>query len=156
MGIATSLEDQVRILSNIKDGLNYGDLLYTINAFDKMQVRTEFPITRVDSRENNEMLIIYSLGLDNNHFKQEFIYNEKTKCRELNLILKCPITINFKKLGTKIEFDGLEKINVYNHRRDSYELISEKLKSVGMELKFLYLNDTNAKIPLIGYLSTVA
>lgn len=156
IGIGTSLEDQVRILSNIKDGMNYGDLLYTSCAYDRESIRTEFPLSKVDSRDNNEMLIIYALGVEDTHFKREFKFNPDTGCRELNLILKYPLTINFKENGAMIRFSGNEKINVYNHRRDSFELISEKMKLVGLELKFLYLNDTSPILPEISYLASVA
>ncbi len=155
IGIGTSLEDQVRILSNIKDGMNYGDLLYASCAYDKESIRTIFPLSRVDSRDNNEMLIIYALGIEDAHFKREFKYNEVTKCRELNLVLKYPVTIRFEKTGAVIKLDGNETINVYNHRRDNFELISEKMKLTGMELKFMYLNDTATKLPEISYLASV-
>ena len=156
IGIGTSLEDQLRILSNIKDGMTYGDLLYTSCAYDKPSIRTIFPLSKVDSRENTEMLIVYALGLDDYHFTREFQFNEQIGCRQLNLILKYAITITFNDLGLSLELKKGDKINVYTHRRDSLELISEKTKLTGMELKFVYLNDTTDKIPEITYLASVA
>ena len=157
IGNYPSLLDQVRILSNIRDGMSNQDFLYISNTFDREELRTVFPLERVDSEDALVLTVVHALGLDDYTFKRDFEYNPNTSARELNLSLKYVTKVIFNKLGIELYFNPGDKINVWSHRRDTHEFISEKLLRSKLELQFLYLNtEKNIKVPKICYLATVA
>ena len=156
IGNYPSLLNQVRILSNIRDGMSSQDFLYVTNAFDREDLRTVFPLEKVNPEDTNEITVAYTLGLNEYMFKREFKYNPETEARELNLVLRYATKVIFEKLNIELHFNAGDVINVWNHKRDNHNFISEKLLRSHLELKFLYMNyGDHIRIPEICYLVTV-
>jgi uncharacterized SAM-dependent methyltransferase len=143
LGIFGEEQKQVRILQNIKDGMDPNDLLIISNAVDTVKNRTEFPAFQ-NGKGANELLLNLPaiLGIKDYMYKVDLNYNDQLGLREYNLLLKNSLKIIFKENNTTVEFDALEKINIWKHKRDSFELIASKVDNANMGLKTIYLHDS--------------
>jgi uncharacterized SAM-dependent methyltransferase len=140
------MENQVRTLLNIKDAMLPDDILIIDNAYDTLLNRASFAVSQ--SKEYNDCLLFVStlLGIEEAFYEQEFKYNEATQMREYNLILNRNLNIHFKKYNIIAELKKGQRINVWKHRRDTFEFISENIKQAGMELQFIAKHPTDPEV----------
>ncbi|MEI6728199.1 MAG: L-histidine N(alpha)-methyltransferase [bacterium] len=143
MGI---MENQVRFFLNVKDAMLPNDYLIIDNALDILTNRTVFPVSQSEAYDNMMLYIARLLGIDDEYFEKEFRYNEQTAMREYNLILNRNLNIHFKKFNIIVELKKGQRINVWKHRRDTFEFISDKIKQAGMELQFIAKHPTDPEV----------
>ena len=152
LGNAGSLESQIRIIQNIKDGMSPNDLLFVGTTFDAEYNRTTFSETLRNSEDNLFLNIIHKLGIESYMYKKEFKYDTETHIKECNLVLNYRTKVIFKNLDKEIVFEAGEKINVFRLKLDSFDFVSKKMSKADMELKYIYRHDNK---PAIYYLSSV-
>lgn len=128
---------QIQILNNIRNGMHSDDYLFVVSVDDSDTNRPTFPAFEFKQPHLMAIMIPELLGIKQDMFTKEKIYNEKKDIREVNLILNRDILIHFpENLGSVQLYLG-DKINVWKSKKDSFESISEKIKQVGMRLHLI-------------------
>ncbi len=80
------------------------------------------------------------LGFREDLTKVEAKYNEKTGFREVNLVLKKDLELEFKELKYKLQFYKNERINIALHRKDTFASISKLAEDIRIKLKLVFKN----------------
>jgi hypothetical protein len=141
-----NFNSQNKVLENIKDGMLHEDILIVSNAYDIVTNRTSFPKFEIEGGDGQEIYIPSLLGIKSDYFDKELIYNDKNFMREYNLILNRNLNIHFEKFNILLELKKGQRINVWKHRRDTFEFISDKIKQAGMELQFIAKHPTDPEV----------
>jgi uncharacterized SAM-dependent methyltransferase len=138
-GTIGNFDSDIKILQNIKDGMCPDDILIITNALDSVKNRTSFPaLSDPESLYSKQIRYISDLlCLDEQYFSRELIYNEKTTYRECNLILNSNVQINFKNFNSQVTLSKGEKINIWKHKRDTFELISDNIANSKLKLQWI-------------------
>lgn len=140
------MEDQVRTLQNIKDAMSPDDYLIIDNALDIVTNRTVFPVA--ENQTYNETLIYIArlLGLGEEYFEKEYRYNDISSCREYNLVIKENLILSFDKLGVEVNLPKNTRINVWRHRRDTFEYIFDKTGKAGLSLESVIRHPSDPEV----------
>lgn len=139
-------ENQIKILQNIQDGMSPDDLLIISNSVDTVKNRTAFPAFELEVGDMQVRYIASLMNLTDDLFDKEFRYNQETSMREYNLVLNKNVNISFPRFNIIIELKKGERINVWKHKRDTFEFISEKIKQSGMKLQFVAKHPTDPQV----------
>lgn len=139
-----------RTLQNIKDAMAPDDYLVVDNFFDNVKNRTVFPIAESTIYDNCVKHIPKLLGLTENDFDREYIYDEKSGFREYNLVLRKNFTINFRKLNLSVLLKKNSKLKIWKHRRAQFTSIINDATTAGLSIELIIKHPIN---PLIIYVS---
>lgn len=145
-GTISIMENQFRTLLNFRDAMLPTDYLIINATVDTLTNRTIFPVAQSEIYDKFMLYLSNLIGIDSQHAEKEFRYNDQTSMREYNLILNQNLNIHFKKFNIVAELKKGQRINVWKHRRDTFEFISEKIKAAGMELQFIAKHPTDPEV----------
>lgn len=149
-GTIGMIENQVKVFNHITDGMHPEDILIVDNAYDEISFRTSFPAFEYIEGYNHISHIASILKLDGTISKDEKIYNSLTGNREYNLVLTENIKIHFDKYNAVLAFNSGESINVWRHRRDTFEFVSSKVLKSNMKLQMVAKHPTEAEIMYVA------
>jgi hypothetical protein len=152
-GTIGNIENQVKVFNHITDGMHPEDILIVDNSFDQIEKRTVFPDFDYAESYDNICHVASLLKLDYDLVKGEKIYNSTTKNREFNLVLPENIKIHFDKYNTVLSFNSGESINVWKHRKDTFEFVSNKIGLAKMNLQFIAKHSTDDEIMYVARLA---
>lgn len=149
-GTIGMIENQVKVFNHITDGMHPEDILIVDNAYDEISFRTSFPAFDYIEGYNHISHIASILKLNSTITKDEKIYNSLTGNREYNLVLTENIKIHFDKYNAVLAFNSGESINVWRHRRDTFEFVSSKVLKSNMKLQMVAKHPTEAEIMYVA------
>jgi len=152
-GTIGNIENQVKVFNHIKDGMHPEDLLMIANAYDEIDRRTVFPAFDFEEGFAHVSHAACMLNIDKGVSIVEKIYNSNTTAREVNLIIKENIKINFTRYNDSINIKSGESINIWKHKRDTFELVSNKIRESDMELQFIVKHPTEAQMLYVARLA---
>jgi len=152
-GTIGNVDNQVKVFNHITDGMNPEDILIVDNAYDEVSFRTSFPAFEYIEGYNHISHIANILKLGSDISKEEKIYNSLTGNREFNLVLTENIKIHFEKYNAVLTFNSGESINVWRHRRDTFEFVSSKVGQANLNLQFIAKHSTDDEIMYVARVS---
>lgn len=136
-GTLANSNSQTKILENIREGMCPEDFLLIGDSLDNPRTRARFPAFDIEEGSNLFMHIPYLLGLENDLFDRKLIYNPEKDMRECNLVLKKNIDLYFPSHNRTIKLYKQDKINIWKHKKDTFEFISHKAKQAGLQLHMI-------------------
>jgi hypothetical protein len=146
-----NVESQTKVLQNIKEGLFSEDLLVISNPLDDPSKRSFFATLGKPIGDKHALYISSLLGLNQDHYTKELIYNPENKHREYNLIMKQAIQIVLKDDRIINLSDG-QKLNVWRNRQDTFEYIAQKMQDNNFNLQFIARHSMENKVIYVGSL----
>jgi hypothetical protein len=129
----------------------FEDILIVDNGFDVPEERSVFPTMGKSLGDKFALHITRLLSIEEGYYERDLNYNPETKYREYNLIIKTPLRVNLKN-GKILLFEEGEKLNVWKHRQDTFEFVSEKMNNNGFKLHFIAKHPKEGKIIYIARL----
>jgi uncharacterized SAM-dependent methyltransferase len=128
---------QSKILQNIKEGMYPNDYLLISGTLDDPKTRINFSTFETEEGNNLVLHIPQLLGLTQDLYKRELIYNQITHTREYNLVLKKDVLINFSEYNTEVILYKNERINLWKCKDDTIESISQKSELAGLNISLI-------------------
>jgi len=150
LGNCGLLQNQIKALMNIRDGLFPEDYLIVTDGYDTVNNRTIFPTVDIPKGNQHAMYITRLLGIKDEYCEELRIYNEETETREYKLMLSTGVNIKFTRLNTVVKLPKNTKINVWKHRRDTFESITTKMKESGMGLEYISKHPVDPIVLFMG------
>lgn len=147
------IENEVRVLQNIRDGMDSDDFLVVTNAYDTVLNRTSFPAWETYEGDIWAKYLPSLIGITPDMYEKDLRFNENDLTREFNLILNTNIKIKFEKYNSVIDLKKGSKINLWRHRRDSFAIVSDKIQKAKLNLQFVAKHPSDPEILYISKIS---
>jgi 2-polyprenyl-3-methyl-5-hydroxy-6-metoxy-1,4-benzoquinol methylase len=141
-GILFNNSDIIQAFKHIIEGLCPEDLLIVTNALDNPNAPINFSTFTIPEIDELDTKIARLLNLSEDLTSSELIFNDKTRYREYNLILQKDIDLHFKKLNHSIKFYKHNKINIWMHKKDTFEEINQMASLLKVRLRAIIKHPT--------------
>lgn len=141
-GILFNNSDITQAFKHVTEGLCPEDLLIVTNALDNPNAPINFSTFTIPEIHELDTKIARLMNLSEDLTSSEFIFNEKTRYREYNLILQKDIDLHFKKLNHIIKLYKHNKINIWMHMKDTFEGINQTAETLNVKLRAIIKHPT--------------
>jgi uncharacterized SAM-dependent methyltransferase len=149
LGLGSTLfsnRDIIQTFKHISEGLCPEDLLIVSNALENRSSKVNFSTFTIPQIHELVTKIARTLNLSEDLTESELVFNEKTRYREYNLVLQKDIDLEFKKLNHTVSFYKYDKINIWLHKKDTFESINQTSQLLHMRLKAVIKHPTFDKV----------
>jgi Histidine-specific methyltransferase, SAM-dependent len=148
-GVLFNNSDIIYTLKHITKGLCPEDILIITNALSSNKDTINFSSFTIPEIHELDTRISNFLQLKGESVETELLLNEKTGYREYNLILQKDIDIDFTKLKHTVRFHKYDKITIWIHKKDTFEIINKNAELLDMQLKTIIKHPTSNNVMYI-------
>ena len=141
-----NINTPANVLQNVQSGMFPDDFLCISSAYDNVKTRGIFQ--EYESRDNHlrKLYIPQLLGLSEEEYEKEMIYNDKLNRKEYNLVMKKDVSIYFEKINKTISLFIGERLNLWSYQRDTFFSISQKAEQANLKLRLIARNPKASSI----------
>lgn len=149
LGLGSTLfnsRDTIQTFKHVTEGLCPEDLLIVSNALENPKSTVNFSTFTIPEIYELDTKIARLLNLSEELTENELVFNDKTRYREYNLVLQKDIDLRFKKLNHTVKLYKYDKINLWMHKKDSFESINQTAQTLNLHLKAIIKHPTFDKV----------